>query len=172
MLSEGGRYPVPVRPSRWTLRYLLVGLLLGGLLAWLGRPDASRDSVRLSGRRWLFLALATLWALLAGVLGALLTWLWAFSRHMVAHQNENILLFNLLALALAIVLPSAVRGKTWAVTPARRLALGVWLLAALGLLLKALPAFYQFNIELIALALPVHAGVALGLIGGASRRAA
>ncbi len=175
MLSEGGRYPVPVRPSRWTLRYLLVGLLLGGVLGWLGRPDGRPESGAgggLSGRRWLFLALATLWALISGVLGALLTWLWAFSAHLVAHHNENILLFNLLALALAVVLPSAVRGKAWAVSPARRLALAVWGLAAVGLLLKALPAFYQSNLELIALALPVHAGVFLGLSGAAPRRGA
>ncbi len=172
VLSEGGRYPVPVRPSNWTVRYLLAGLLFGGLLAWLGRPDTGNpDRTGLGGRRWLFLALATLWALLAGILGAVLTWLWAFSSHMVAHDNENLLLFNLLALALAVVLPSAVRGKSWALTPARRLAFAVAVLAALGMVLKALPGFYQSNIELIALALPVHAGVALGLLGAAPSRA-
>ncbi len=165
VLNAGGRYPVPLRPDHLTLRYLVTGLLLGGLLAWLGRPDADGgESVRLGARRWAFLAIGTLWALGAGVLGAVLTWLWAFSSHMVAHHNENILLFNLLALALAVVLPSAVRGKAWAGKPARRLALAVWLLAAVELLLKALPAFYQSNLELIALALPIHAGVLLGLL--------
>lgn len=165
VLSEGGRYPVPQRPASWTLRYLLVGVLAGALLAWLGRPDPIRDSgpTRLSARRWLFLALATLWALLSGILGLILTWLWAFSSHVVAHQNENLLLFNILALALAIVLPSAVRGKAWAWKPARRLALVVAALAALGLLLKLLPAFHQSNLELIALALPIHAGLRFGL---------
>jgi hypothetical protein len=82
---------------------------------------------------------------------------------MVAHANENILLFNLLALALAIVLPSAVRGKGWAAKPARRLALAVAALAALGLVLKLLPMFSQKNLELIVLALPIHAGVWAGL---------
>ena len=176
VLSEGGRYPVPARPANWTLKYLFVGSVMGGLLAWLGgrraptdSPDADRP--RLGARRWLFLALATLWALLSGIMGLVLTWLWAFSAHMVAHNNENILLFNLLALALAIVLPSAVWGKAWAVKPARRLALVVTALAVLGLLLKVLPAFYQSNLELIVLVLPVHAGVALGLTGLTPRRA-
>lgn len=171
VLSQGGRYPVPIRPSNWTLRYLLVGILLGGLLAWLGRTPrpANADGTGLGIRRWLFLSLATLWMLLAGVLGLVLTWLWAFSTHLVAHSNENILLFNLLALALAIVLPSAVRGKPWARTPARRLALVVTALAALGLVLKLLPAFYQSNLDLITLALPLHAGITVGLLGSVPR---
>lgn len=165
VLSEGGRYPVPLRPASWTLGYLLVGVAAGGLLAWLGRADPAGSPGRagLSFRRWVFLALATLWALLSGALGLVVTWLWAFSSHVVAHQNENILLFNLLALALAFVLPSAVRGKPWAAKPARRLAFVVTALAALGLLLKALPAFYQSNLELIVFALPIHAGVWAGL---------
>ena len=165
VLNEGGRYPVPARPVDWTLKYLLAGLGAGGLLAWLGRPDPRPDSIRgrMSARRWLFLAFATLWALLSGVLGLVLTWLWAFSSHMVAHNNENILLFNLVAPALAIVLPSAVRRKAWATKPARRLALLVAALAALGLALKLLPMFSQGNLELIAFALPVHAGVWAGL---------
>lgn len=153
ILSEGGRYPVPPRPSNWTARYLIAGVLLGGLLAWLGQARI----------RWLFLALATLWALLSGVLGLVLTWLWVFSRHGAAHDNENLFLFNLLALGLAVVLPSAVRGKRWARKPARRLALAIAALAALGLVLKLLPVFHQANLELIALALPVHVGVFLGL---------
>ncbi|HEU5219722.1 MAG TPA: DUF4105 domain-containing protein [Gemmatimonadales bacterium] len=168
VLNDGGRYPVPARPSSWTVRYLLVGVLTGGLLVFLGGGSLPAQAPspapsRLGARRWFFLALATLWSLLAGILGLVLTWLWVFSIHLVAHSNENILLFNLLALALAIVLPSAVRGKAWAAQPARRLALAVAVLAALGLALKVLPSFYQSNLELIALALPVHAGLVLGL---------
>lgn len=164
LLAEGGRWPVPARPSNWTLRYLLAGLFVGGLMAGLGRSQAADPGrAGVSGRRWLFLALATLWALLAGIAGLLLTWLWALSTHMVAHDNENLFLFNLLALVLAMVLPSAVRGKAWALQPARRLSLLVVALAALGLLLKALPAFQQSNLDLIALALPGHLGLWVGL---------
>jgi hypothetical protein len=159
VLYEGGRWPVPAKPSNWTLRYLIVGVVVGTLLVWLSGP-AARGA---SWRRALFLGLATLWALLAGIFGLALTWLWAFSTHVAAYQNENLFLFNLLALALAVLLPSAVRGKGWALKPARRLALVVAALAALGLLLKLLPAFHQSNLELIALALPIHTGVWLGL---------
>ena len=100
---------------------------------------------------------------MTGLVGVLLTWLWGFSTHVAAHQNENLLQFNLLVLALALVLPAAVRGRGWALKPARRLALLVTALAALGLVLKLLPGFHQANGELVALALPVHAGVWLGL---------
>ena len=74
-------------------------------------------------------------ALATGILGLVVTWLWVFSTHLAAHRNENLLLFNLLALALAVGLPAAVRGKAWAGKPARRLALAIAALAALGLLL-------------------------------------
>jgi hypothetical protein len=161
ILNQGGRWPVPARPVDWTLGYLGVGVVLGGALALLGRG-------RRRVARAAFLALATLWALLCGILGLILTWLWGFSSHIAAHRNENLFLFNLLALALAVVLPAALRGKAWAHQPARRLALAVAALAALGLVVKLLPGFQQKNLELIALALPVHAGVALGLVRGAA----
>lgn len=154
VIAEGGRWPVPTRPSNWTWRYLLAGVFVGGLLALLGGVTWGRG---------LFLALATLWALLAGLAGLVITWLSLLSDHHAAHQNENLFLFNLLALALAVVLPSAVRSGAGSLKWARRLALVVVALAALGLLLKLLPAFDQNNLELIALALPIHAGVRAGL---------
>jgi len=151
VIAEGGRWPVPARPSNWTWRYLLAGVLVGGALALLGRFTA------------IFLALATLWALLAGIAGLVITWLSLVSSHRAAHLNENLFLFNLLVLGLAVVLPSAVRrGAGW-LKRARRLALVVAALAALGLMLKLLPAFDQHNVELIALSLPIHTGVWAGL---------
>ncbi|HJR34159.1 MAG TPA: hypothetical protein VJ817_04375, partial [Gemmatimonadales bacterium] len=99
----------------------------------------------------------------AGIAGLVVTWLSLLSGHRAAHQNENILLFNLLALALAVVLPLAIRRGGRTLKAARRLALVVAALAALGLLLKLLPWFDQHNLELIALALPVHLGLWAGL---------
>jgi hypothetical protein len=156
ILATGGRWPVPERPSRWAWRYLGLGVILGGLLAATGR-----SGVR--GLVAVYLGVATLWELVAGVVGLIITWLWALSAHAVAHRNENILLFNVLSLALAVALPMAVRGNPRAGSAARRLALGVAALAALSLLIKLWPAFHQSNLDLIALALPVHAGVLLGL---------
>jgi len=167
VLAEGGRFPEPARPADWTIGYLGVGGALGGLLAGLGRYARAAGSGA-AAARGAFLALGTLWALVAGLLGLLLAWLWAFSSHTAAHRNENLLLFNVLAFVLAIALPAAVRGHAWAIRPARRLALAIAALAALSLLLTLLPGD-QANLELVALALPAHAGLALGL---SSRRAA
>lgn len=159
VLDAGGRWPVPERPTSWTLGYLAAGLLLGALLVALARSPA-------------FLPLATLWMLLAGLLGLLLTWLSLFSQHVAAHRNENLLLFNLLTLALAVVLPSALRGRAWARLPAGRLALVVGGLSVLAVLLKLVPWFTQHNIEAIALAAPVNLGVCWGLRRAGSRTAA
>jgi hypothetical protein len=150
MLNPGGRWPVPERPTSWLLPYAGVGLLLGALFAAVGRTRA-------------FLPLATLWALLAGLAGGLLTYLWGLSYHVAAYRNENLLLFNLLSLALAVTLPAALRGRSWGIRPARWLALCIAGLAALALLLKAFPWFRQHNLEVIALALPIHLGLWLGL---------
>jgi hypothetical protein len=91
VLHQGGRWPAPDRPTSWILRYAIAGLLVGGLLAGLGRT-------------WAFLPLATLWALLAGLGGALLTYLAGFSHHVAAHRNRAAAAQPVL-LALAIGCP-------------------------------------------------------------------
>jgi hypothetical protein len=156
VLASGGRWPIPDRPHDWTLGYLAFGLLLGGVLAWLGGRGTG-------WARAAFIAIGTLWALLCGVLGLVLTWLWGLSTHIAAHANENVLLFNVLAVALAVVLPGAARGNPRRRNAARRLALAVAALAALALVIKIVPGLHQSNLDLIALALPVHAGVWLGV---------
>jgi hypothetical protein len=150
VLNEGGAWPVPDRPTSWLLGYALAGVLVGTLLALLGRTR-------------IFLPLATLWALLAGLGGVLLTYLAGFSHHVAAHRNENLLLLNVFSLALAVLLPAAICGRSWALRPARGLALLSASLGVLALLLKLLPWFPQHNLEVIALALPIHAGLWFGL---------
>ena len=156
VLYEGGRWPVPAEPASWRWRYLLFGAGLGGVLWGLGRGKGR-------GARAGFLGLSTLWALLAGIAGLTITWLSLFSAHRAAHQNENLFAWNLLALAMAIILPAAARGSARLEKPARRLALAVAALAALGLVVKLIPGFGQDNLELTLLALPAHAGLWLGL---------
>jgi hypothetical protein len=158
LLNPGGRWEVPDRPTSWLLGYLLLGLVAGGGLVLLGRTRA-------------FLPLATLWTLLTGLAGAFMTYLWTGSHHLAAYRNENLLLCTLPALVLAFVLPSALRGRRWAIEPARRLALLIVLLGGLALLLKVLPWFRQHNLEMIALFLPLNLGLWLGLERGLRVRA-
>jgi len=147
-LVTSDRFPVPDRPANWLPGFLAVGLALGLLLGGLARTRSGRG----------FVAGATLFALLIGIGGAVLAGLWAFTDHRFSDRNENVLQLSLLSLALAFVLPRAARRRT-----AERLAGAAALTAAVGLTLKALPGFGQANYEVIALLLPAHAGLWLGL---------
>ncbi len=149
--------PVPPEtPPNWWAGYLVVGLAIG--LAALG----------LSGRvgRWrragpaLGLLIAG-WSLLVGLGGLVLAGLWAFTDHVMAYRNENLFQVNPVALFLALLVPLALwRGKWGAAVGVAAL---LAMLSALGLALKLLPAFHQVNGPVIALALPAHLGIALGL---------
>jgi len=93
------------------------------------------------------------------VVGLILAGLWGFTDHAAAYNNENVLQANLLALGLLWLVPKAVRGSARG-KRAVVLATVVAGLSLLGLLLKLLPAFDQVNGEIIALALPIHLGLA------------
>lgn len=154
-LYESDAYPVPDAPPAWLPWYLLAGVALGGLFAWgFGTAAGAGKPAR---------ALGIVWALVAGVAGVVLTGLWAFTDHAVARHNENLLQFSLVALALGVALLLARADRPGVTRAARGLGLLVATLSLLGLLLKLLPAFDQVNGQLIALALPANAGLALGL---------
>jgi len=96
------------------------------------------------------------------MVGLVLAGLWGFTDHTAAYNNENLLQANLLAVPLLWLVPKAARGS-----PIGRRALVLAAIVAglsqLGLVLKLLPAFYQVNGEILALALPIHLGVAAGV---------
>ena len=146
----------PARPPLWLPAYLALGLVLGGSMVALGTA-ARRGGVARTG----FMALSTVWALAAGILGLLLAGLWGFTDHSAAYHNENLFQLNPIALALLPLLPRLTRatGNRRAIMVAGVVAV----LSLMGLLLKALPGFYQVNGEIIALALPIHLGVGLGI---------
>ena len=116
----------------------------------------------LIGRRPRVLAaVAGIFWLLGGLLGLLMLFLWFGTEHRFAWGNENLLLFNPLALLL---LPGAWRlmaGRTPG--PTFRRVLAVVALAAVGaLLLKWVLLFSQVNEVWIALLLPVHLALWVG----------
>ena len=73
------------------------------------------------------------------------------------------LLLTPISLALVVLLPLALKGRAGAAGAAVKVATIVAGLAALALVIKVLPWFHQHNLELIALILPVHAGLLHGL---------
>jgi len=157
-LAETDRYNVPETPTDWTSRFVVLGLVLGLALFALGA--AARDN---GLARWMFGLLGGTWTLLAGVGGALLLFLWLGSDHEVAWRNQNLWHFNLLALALLPLLPGALARNPRRVKPALALAFLLVATSVLGVIVKGLPGFGQANAEIIALVLPLHAGLALGL---------
>lgn len=157
-LFESTAPPPPATPPvRWPW-YALLGIVAGGTLALAGRRAAAGTAARR-----LFVWAGVTWSLLAGVAGVLLAFLWGFTGHTAAHANENLLQFSPFSLGLAVLLPRAARTLRARHRATGRLALALVVLSAAGLLLKLLPGVSQMNLEAIALALPVHAGLLLGL---------
>ena len=157
-LAETDEFTVPDAPSDWTARFIVTGLVLGLAIFALGA--AARES---GLARWMFGLLGGTWALLAGAGGALLLFLWLGSDHEVAWRNQNLWQFNLLALALLALLPGALRREPRRAKAAVTLAYMLVVGSLAGVILKGLPGFGQANTEIIALVLPLHAGLALGL---------
>jgi len=155
-LFESSATPPPDRPPFWLPIYLGIGLILGSGIFILG-ARAQRSRLARAG----LIAVSGTWALV-GMVGLVLAGLWGLTDHAATYNNENLLQANLLALPLLWLVPRTARGSS---TARRALVLAgiVAGLSLLGLLLKLLPAFYQVNGEIIALALPVHLGVAAGV---------
>jgi hypothetical protein len=141
----------PARPPSRMLLFLAVGSIVGGLLAVGGR--------RASLLGWL----GTGWTVLAGAAGVILTFLWAFTDHVVAYRNENLFQVSVLFVPLAALLLALVLGRSWARRPAVVTASLVALSSVAGLVLQVLPGFDQQNGEVLALAVPINLGLAWGV---------
>jgi hypothetical protein len=148
----------PDAPPPWLRWYFLVGLGVGVVIAELGSL-ARRYAV---GRLGLG-ALVTLWGVIGGLSGVILAALWALTDHTMASRNENLFQLNPLILGLAWLAPKGLGGGVQARRWARTLSLWLAGISLLGALLQLLPGFDQVNGPIVALALPIHLGVAIGL---------
>lgn len=142
-------------PLPW---FLAFGVALGGTFLGLGLNAPRRRAARIA-----FATLSAVWAGVVGVLGAIITMLWAVTDHAVTYGNENVLQANPFVLGLAVLIPLRAAGRAWAYRPALRIARVVAGMSILGFVIQALPGFDQINGEIIALILPVHLGLALAL---------
>lgn len=155
------RPPLPSDPPNRIPFLGFVGSLIGGTLALLGYLGRSRLAARIT-----FAALLSILGLVTGLLGSLLAYLWLATDHVVAHRNEN--LFQLSPLGLLVVplalwaATGAPRGRGWL----ERALSAAAMLALAGALLQLLPGFDQVNGNIVALALPIWLGAAVGAHGG------
>jgi hypothetical protein len=152
----------PETPPNWLAWYLAAGLVIA--LAVVG---LSRKVGRWRGARVVLALFVLGWGLAVGLGGVVLGGLWGFTDHLMAYRNENLFQVNPVALLLVVLVPLALWRRSWQAPSLVALLLAG--LSALGLVLKVLPMFDQVNGPVIALALPIHLGVALGLRSLSSR---
>jgi hypothetical protein len=155
VLFKATRGPEAEAPPNLTPWLWALGLVIGGLLAWLG-------GLAVSGSRGGQIAAAiamSIWCVVAGVLGLLLALLWGVTDHVFAHRNENLLLFNPLWLVLAV----SVAITMWsgrAATLTRVFALGLAGLAVVAILVHFVGLSSQVNLAVAGLALPPALAIA------------
>ena len=160
-VAETDAYRVPDAPSGAPKLILpLIGVALGLSAAAVGRRASGS-----AGARRAFLALGGLWALAGTLLGLVLLGFWGFTDHVVTHRNANVFQFNLLSLALLVALSRLAAGRPRATRSARLFALAVVVGSVAGPVIELLLRWGQQNAEVTGLALPVHLGVYLGLLG-------
>ena len=156
-LFDATRIPEPARPANLLPGFLAVGVLVGGLFAY----GAKRLVAGRRGGRLGVALLGPLWSLLAGVIGTVMTLSWLVTDHIFMYHNENLLQLSPLSFLLVPLLISVGLGGRRAEL-AWRVAAAIAALSVLGLLLQLMPGLDQTNGEVIALALPVHLGIAWG----------
>lgn len=153
VLASGPRRGEPAGPPSWFPFYLVLGLALGGAVAWSGAMGAQDGG----WGRIVFVALGIVWSVSGGAVGTILV-LALFTDHEFMAWNANFLLLSPLSLALAFLVPFAAR-RPRARVAAERLALTVAGVSVVGLALRVLPAFRQDNAIFLALAVPTHVGL-------------
>lgn len=141
---------------RWPL--FIAGLILGMALAIAGWLRA-----RCAVARFALVIGGALFALFAGATGLLMTILWAFTAHRSAWANQNLLLFDPLALLLIPGLLRLARADNHAGRFTTGLAAILTAFAAFALLSKLLPGFPQHNLPWILFALPLWLGLLYGV---------
>ena len=153
-MFTSGRPPEPAAPPNYFPWYVAVGILLAGVLIALVRSAEGGHRVSLFAAT----AFATLWSLIAGLAGIALVIAWLFTKHYFMGRNENLMHFDPLSIAMAVLIPLSVYGLR-GVSRALKLSGFVAALSLFGFVLQGLPFFDQKNGEIIALALPINLAV-------------
>ncbi len=143
VLFQAQREPERTRPPWLALPLGIIGLLIGGGLAWLGRRGRKAAT-----------SLAIVAAVVLGALGFALLFLRFMTQHVAAWDNTNLFVYNPIWIFVALAWAFARRG-----TQGRRVALLLATFAAgftaFGIVAPFIPGFNQGSFAVIALAAPV-----------------
>ncbi len=152
----------PARSRAFFLAGSTFGLLVF-LLAWAATRPQLPPPARVAGRALFGLLLAA-WGLVTGFVGSFLVYVWALTDHVVAHHNQNILLFAPWALAFVVLGIGVTVGRPWAARGARTVALAALAAAIAAALLKVGIVRHQENDRLLAFSLPAWLGIYATLV--------
>ena len=148
VIFQAQREPERTTPPPLALPLAIVGIVLGGGLAWLGKRQ-----------RGFAIPAALTAAVVLGVLGCALLYLRFMTQHVAAYNNTNLFVYNPLWLIVMVAFLFVRRGGQ-----AQRL---VFLLAtiagaltAFGVVAPFVPGFRQGSFAVIALAAPLGLAVA------------
>ena len=147
----------PARARTFFLAGSTVGLLFF-LLGWAATRPHLASAVRVALRALFGLLLAG-WGLVTGFVGCFLVYVWALTDHVVAHHNQNILLFAPWALAFVVLGIGVTFGRPWAARGARTVALAALAAAIAAALLKVGIVRHQENDRLLSFSLPAWLGI-------------
>jgi len=156
--DPNARPPEPEVPPVMVWRYLGVGLALAILLAGVGHFAARHWSIRSA-----FCLLSLAWMALMAVGGLFIAWAWLATDHDVCRPNENVLHVSVLAAPMLVFLPMLAFGSRRGLRWGRRLMAIMVAVSLFGVVVKALPMFYQANWVIVALCLPPNAAIAYTL---------
>jgi hypothetical protein len=163
------RPPEPRSVEVHTASFFLTGCLLFAILTGLAQAAKAKNG-------WLrpvFLLTAAVCSLVIGIAGTGLIALWTLTNHAYSYRNENVLQATPLSLILGVMIMMHLRSRkrddgSSPFVSARTLQIA-WLVAGLsafGFVMKLLPIFRQENLDIIALLLLAHLGIAMALAGG------
>lgn len=143
VLFQAERAPERTTPPAQLLPLAIIGLLLGGGLAWLGR----------SGRR-AATPVAVAGGLVLGLLGGVLFFLRFMTLHVAAYNNMNIFVYNPIWLAVIVAYLGAGRNATMRKVTFM-LATLAGALTLLGIIVPFIPGLRQHSFPVVALAAPL-----------------
>jgi hypothetical protein len=157
------RPPPLASPPARAASFFLAGLAVGLLFVLLGWASGGNRIVR-----GLFGALAALWGLVIGFIGCFLVYVWAFTIHVVAHRNQNILLCAPWSIALVVLGVGVAAGFQGAARKAFVVSALSFAAVLAAAALKLGIVQHQENGALLAFFLPAWLGVSVALAVRAS----
>jgi hypothetical protein len=158
-IVHADRPPPLAAPPAFGRRFFGVGVAVAFLFAGLGAAGRKSRAPRVAVG-----ILTALWGFVVGFIGCFLVYVWAFTDHVVAHRNQNILLCAPWSIALVVLGVGVALGRPGATRKALAVAVAALGAVLAAVVLKAGIGPHQENGALIAFFFPAWVGVTAALL--------